>query len=138
MEMLNTRYSPNTSSTICILLVTLRRKLSRPRKASTQSAVTPWLRDRDSIANLLCSPPHLPSSMLATRYLLLSLARSTRPSRQFASISPLPRISGYGARTMSATAARPDPFKPAARVAGQRQDVWYAHQLAKRTPCMHR
>lgn len=26
---------------------------------------------------------------------------------------------------MSATAARPDPFKPARRVAGQRQDVWY-------------
>ncbi|GAT25930.1 kynurenine aminotransferase [Aspergillus luchuensis] len=25
---------------------------------------------------------------------------------------------------MSATTARPDPFKPAARVAGQRQDVW--------------
>jgi kynurenine aminotransferase len=27
---------------------------------------------------------------------------------------------------MSATAARPDPFRPAKRVAGQRQDVWYA------------
>ncbi|GKZ43404.1 hypothetical protein AbraIFM66951_004503 [Aspergillus brasiliensis] len=27
-------------------------------------------------------------------------------------------------RAMSATTARPDPFKPAARVAGQRQDVW--------------
>ncbi|CEN59509.1 pyridoxal phosphate-dependent transferase [Aspergillus pseudodeflectus] len=29
-----------------------------------------------------------------------------------------------GVRAMSATAARADPFKPAARVAGQRQDVW--------------
>lgn len=26
---------------------------------------------------------------------------------------------------MSATASRPDPFRPAKRVAGQRQDVWY-------------
>jgi hypothetical protein len=29
-------------------------------------------------------------------------------------------------RAMSASAARADPFKPAKRVAGQRQDVWYA------------
>lgn len=29
-------------------------------------------------------------------------------------------------RAMSATTARPDPFRPAARVAGQRQDVWCA------------
>lgn len=27
---------------------------------------------------------------------------------------------------MSQTAARADPFRPATRVAGQRQDVWYA------------
>jgi kynurenine aminotransferase len=38
--------------------------------------------------------------------------------------SALPRL-GLGARAMSATAARPDPFRPAKRVAGQRQDVWY-------------
>ncbi|KAL2823945.1 pyridoxal phosphate-dependent transferase [Aspergillus cavernicola] len=36
-----------------------------------------------------------------------------------------PRISSLlGVRAMSATAARPDPFRPAKRVAGQRQDVW--------------
>ena len=39
------------------------------------------------------------------------------------SLSTLPSVS---ARAMSATAARPDPFRPAKRVAGQRQDVWYA------------
>lgn len=37
-----------------------------------------------------------------------------------------PRIILRGSvRAMSATPARADPFKPAARVAGQRQDVWY-------------
>jgi hypothetical protein len=30
---------------------------------------------------------------------------------------------------MSATAARPDPFRPAKRVAGQRQDVWCVYLL---------
>ncbi|KAJ5380374.1 aminotransferase [Penicillium cataractarum] len=38
--------------------------------------------------------------------------------------SVLPRLPSLGARTMSATASRPDPFRPAKRVAGQRQDVW--------------
>jgi len=63
--------------------------------------------------------------MILTRNPLLSLARSTRSSRHLVSSAPLPRIPGYGARTMSATTARADPFKPAKRVAGQRQDVWY-------------
>lgn len=37
----------------------------------------------------------------------------------------LPRIIHRpGVRAMSATAPRPDPFRPAKRVAGQRQDVW--------------
>jgi kynurenine aminotransferase len=30
---------------------------------------------------------------------------------------------------MSATTRREDPFKPAKRVAGQKQDVWYASRL---------
>ncbi|KAI9373793.1 pyridoxal phosphate-dependent transferase [Aspergillus egyptiacus] len=37
---------------------------------------------------------------------------------------PRPRFPPLGVRAMSATAARPDPFRPAKRVAGQRQDVW--------------
>ncbi|GLA18278.1 hypothetical protein AnigIFM62618_005433 [Aspergillus niger] len=47
-----------------------------------------------------------------------SLAVTLRPS----STPTLPRQPF--SRAMSATTARPDPFKPAARVAGQRQDVW--------------
>lgn len=42
-----------------------------------------------------------------------------------------PRILRDSVRTMSATAARADPFKPAARVAGQRQDVWCVFGLVR-------
>ncbi|KAJ6029498.1 hypothetical protein N7444_012485 [Penicillium canescens] len=61
--------------------------------------------------------------MILSRSTLLStFAHFKNPT---VSLSPtLPRLSGFGARPMSATAARPDPFRPAARVAGQRQDVW--------------
>ena len=51
------------------------------------------------------------------------LSNPLRPSL-LASFRPdQPRIPNPR-RTMSATAARADPFKPAKRVAGQRQDVW--------------
>ncbi|CRL23679.1 Pyridoxal phosphate-dependent transferase, major domain [Penicillium camemberti] len=40
------------------------------------------------------------------------------------SSAPLTLRPGHSARAMSATASRPDPFRPAKRVAGQRQDVW--------------
>ena len=54
-----------------------------------------------------------------------SLAVTLRPS----STPTLPRQPF--SRAMSATTARPDPFKPAARVAGQRQDVWCdAHECS--------
>ena len=36
-------------------------------------------------------------------------------------VPPVPRVP---LRAMSATTRREDPFKPAARVAGQKQDVW--------------
>lgn len=64
-------------------------------------------------------------SMLVGRP-LLPFVRS-KPSARLCLTSNLPisRLLGCGARTMSATAARPDPFRPAQRVAGQRQDVWY-------------
>lgn len=57
---------------------------------------------------------------------LLTLARSTVSPRFSRPSSILPRLPGLRTREMSATAARPDPFRPAKRVAGQRQDVWYA------------
>ncbi|KAJ5564928.1 hypothetical protein N7513_001170 [Penicillium frequentans] len=53
--------------------------------------------------------------------LLSTLTRTVSPQSR---LSILPRLPGFGARTMSATAPRPDPFRPAKRVAGQRQDVW--------------
>lgn len=54
--------------------------------------------------------------------LRLTTSRAARVSpciRDPASLTPL--------RAMSATTRREDPFKPAARVAGQKQDVWYAN-----------
>lgn len=57
--------------------------------------------------------------------LLSTLTRTVSPQSR---LSILPRLPGFGARTMSATAPRPDPFRPAKRVAGQRQDVWYELQ----------
>ncbi|KAJ5108006.1 arylformamidase [Penicillium angulare] len=56
--------------------------------------------------------------------LLFTLARFTVSPRISRPSSVLPRLPGFRAREMSATAARPDPFRPAKRVAGQRQDVW--------------
>lgn len=41
-----------------------------------------------------------------------------------ARVYPAPRT--LFRRAMSATSARSDPFRPAKRVAGQKQDVWYA------------
>jgi kynurenine aminotransferase len=66
--------------------------------------------------------------MIPSRSTLLSSLAQFKLSK--VSLSPsLPRLSAFGARPMSATAARPDPFRPAARVAGQRQDVWYGVSL---------
>ncbi|KAJ5665878.1 arylformamidase [Penicillium maclennaniae] len=63
--------------------------------------------------------------MTASSHLLTVIRSSPYASRIPSSLSSaLPRLPGYRARGMSATAARPDPFKPAKRVAGQRQDVW--------------
>lgn len=64
--------------------------------------------------------------MIVPRTSLLStFARSTAFSRISRPSSVVPRLPGLGVREMSATAVRPDPFRPARRVAGQRQDVWY-------------
>jgi hypothetical protein len=63
---------------------------------------------RSKFAHL--SPPSIPSSLSSSLYQL------NRPAQ--------PRIPVSGVRAMSATAPRPDPFRPAKRVAGQRQDVW--------------
>ncbi|KAL4953790.1 pyridoxal phosphate-dependent transferase [Aspergillus filifer] len=57
------------------------------------------------------------------------LARSSIPlslSSCYPRSRLVPRLSNFpaGVRAMSATTARADPFKPAQRVAGQRQDVW--------------
>lgn len=55
------------------------------------------------------------------------LSTLTRPKTASSRLpfNSLLRPPASAARTMSATAARPDPFSPAKRVAGQRQDVWY-------------
>ncbi|KAJ5730086.1 kynurenine aminotransferase [Penicillium malachiteum] len=50
-----------------------------------------------------------------------SLSTTPRLLRPSIRSIPLPTL---GVRAMSATAPRPDPFRPAKRVAGQRQDVW--------------
>ncbi|KAJ5415694.1 hypothetical protein N7465_004389 [Penicillium sp. CMV-2018d] len=52
------------------------------------------------------------------------LAQSRNCKSILLSSAPLILRPGYSARAMSATASRPDPFRPAKRVAGQRQDVW--------------
>lgn len=46
-----------------------------------------------------------------------ALSKHINPSLRNPTFNPL--------RAMSATTRREDPFKPAARVAGQKQDVWY-------------
>ncbi|KAJ6161143.1 arylformamidase [Penicillium chermesinum] len=65
--------------------------------------------------------PPPPFSMLGRRF--LSTVSKKISSPRLPPNSPF-SFSGSGARKMSATAARPDPFSPAKRVAGQRQDVW--------------
>ncbi|BCR83445.1 kynurenine--oxoglutarate transaminase [Aspergillus chevalieri] len=69
-------------------------------------------------ALLRSSLPFSPSSAILKKSSILPAISCTYRS------SLLPRIHFPGVRTMTATAARPDPFRPAARVAGQRQDVW--------------
>ncbi|KAJ5632513.1 kynurenine aminotransferase [Penicillium lividum] len=58
--------------------------------------------------------------MIAGHASLFIFARSTS---RLSCPTIRPGLPGF-ARTMSATAPRPDPFRPAKRVAGQRQDVW--------------
>ncbi|KZN85717.1 putative aminotransferase [Penicillium chrysogenum] len=54
---------------------------------------------------------------------ILAQSQNCKSRNLFFAPATLPRP-GHGARAMSATASRPDPFRPAKRVAGQRQDVW--------------
>jgi kynurenine aminotransferase len=80
----------------------------------------------------LFSPPSHSLSSFAFMTFLLRQHRSavhTLASQLSGPLSsPLrrasPRILRDSVRAMAATAARAAPFKPAARVAGQRQDVW--------------
>ncbi|KAJ5504324.1 hypothetical protein N7463_007198 [Penicillium fimorum] len=60
--------------------------------------------------------------MISPRH-ILARSQNCRSKNLFSVLSILPRPT-YSARAMSATASRPDPFRPAKRVAGQRQDVW--------------
>lgn len=96
---------------------------SAPRKHAIRE---PWmtLRLRNSSSLSL----HTSSLMVVGRPSSLATLVRSKPfaSRLPVSLVPsvLPRLPGLGARAMSATAARPDPFRPAKRVAGQRQDVW--------------
>lgn len=72
-----------------------------------------------------------PTVLLRSGRLSVSSARHNKlPAFSARLSSPsFPRTS-QPARAMSATTARRDPYKPAARVASQRQDVWYApHRL---------
>ncbi|KAB2579208.1 putative aminotransferase [Lasiodiplodia theobromae] len=72
-----------------------------------------------------------PSLLLRSsgRLTLSSSSSFTKPGLSFFTRTPQP------ARAMSATAARRDPYKPAARVAGQKQDVWsIVNEAAAATP----
>lgn len=77
-----------------------------------------------------------PTVLLRSGRLSVSSARHNKlPAFSARLSSPsFPRTS-QPARAMSATTARRDPYKPAARVAGQRQDVWsIVNEAAAQTP----
>lgn len=55
---------------------------------------------------------------------MLQLSQLYRKPSFTSCLSAVPRT--WFRRAMSAPSARSDPFRPAKRVAGQKQDVWYA------------
>ncbi|OMP84633.1 putative aminotransferase [Diplodia seriata] len=74
--------------------------------------------------------------LLRSGRLSLSSSLSTKLALPYSRLAfpPIARPSPPS-RAMSATAARRDPFKPAARVAGQKQDVWsIVNEAAAQTP----
>jgi hypothetical protein len=79
------------------------------------------------LLHILSSLFSLSSTLMISRSYrhILAQSQNCRSRNLFSAPATLPRP-GYSARAMSATASRPDPFRPAKRVAGQRQDVWYA------------
>lgn len=67
----------------------------------------------------------LHSSLLVAPHCHCSPIPSRRTTTTTTTTSFSPRSIDFHCRKMSASAPKADPFKPAARVAGQRQDVWY-------------